>query len=129
MCGATAATTWNQYYQTGLSPRVWGNHPANADTKKPMRSIPTCVGQPAWTAILRLLGLVYPHVCGATYLKTAWDGISTGLSPRVWGNHSRPGAERVGHRSIPTCVGQPSLGRAVHDAIRVYPHVCGATIH
>ena len=71
---------------------------------------------------------VYPHVCGATIACASVLSMDSGLSPRVWGNLPIPLREQTTSRSIPTCVGQPPARYPLPAVLRVYPHVCGATI-
>ena len=91
----------------------------------------------------------YPRVCGATQVRghaqaqavglsprvratdtTRADHRATsGLSPRVRGNHSRPARLLRRHRSIPACAGQPLPDFRSPHAVSVYPRVCGATLY
>ena len=52
---------------------------------------------------------------------------SSGLSPRVRGNHDRVRGGRSADGSIPACAGEPSNDRRAGFLIRVYPRVCGGT--
>ena len=90
------------------------------------RSIPTCVGQPVAGRCCTAGTAVYPHVCGAAHSTIDKAEFVEGLSPRVWGSRHRQPGQRLSARSIPTCVGQPSLALFFFFAIQVYPHVCGA---
>ena len=91
------------------------------------RSIPTCVGQPPNSPLPNPRHMVYPHVCGATCLRSILDTVCVGLSPRVWGNQYLTFREPRYTRSIPTCVGQPLRALSLSSLQEVYPHVCGAT--
>ena len=55
--------------------------------------------------------MVYPRVCGGTLLSAVSVISSSGLSPRVRGNHptQHPRARIVG--SIPACAGEPRWKR------------------
>ena len=127
VCGATIKSVDLPLSAAGLSPRVWGN--LFTPFRRPMtsRSIPTCVGQPIPALKTSSLSPVYPHVCGATIQLLDDEVVGYGLSPRVWGNHQTRLQMRTLPRSIPTCVGQPSLLRTTLFLHEVYPHVCGAT--
>ena len=128
VCGATSLSTCIPAPQIGLSPRVWGNpFDADADELWP-GPIPTCVGQPLVGLGAGRDGAAYPHVCGATGSILAVNIISTGLSPRVWGNQLRQfkNLEEIG--PIPTCVGQPAHSQNGGASPTAYPHVCGATV-
>ena len=85
------------------------------------------MGQPRYVGGGGGGGTVYPHVCGATPGVLSVTSITSGLSPRVWGNHLPEAMGRDKGRSIPTCVGQPSCRQSRPQSLEVYPHVCGAT--
>ena len=71
---------------TGLSPRVRGNHDAERQLESRERSIPACTGEPSCTRGSSTLFRVYPRVYGGT-TSVAWMiGTIAGLSPRVRGN-------------------------------------------
>ena len=91
-----------------------------------MRSIPTCVGQPANILPIKWVCMVYPHVCGAAVWSLPVPSAALGLSPRVWGSHMRTLSACFTIGSIPTCVGQPATCVRAAKNGEVYPHVCGA---
>ena len=86
VCGATDRWRFHCFGVWGLSPRVWGNRQGMQDEALAERSIPTCVGQPAYLDNMSMFNEVYPHVCGATSGIHADPNCLPGLSPRVWGN-------------------------------------------
>ena len=126
VCGAAPLSFARRRRGKGLSPRVWGSHLRRHMSPGYVRSIPTCVGQPAHWIRRYLRPTVYPHVCGAagTWLQTTPG--RDGLSPRVWGSQRYALGQTMPEGSIPTCVGQPNLAAKEHEIRLVYPHVCGA---
>ena len=68
-------------------------------------------------------------MCGGTTHITAAPLRTTGLSPRVRGNHSRQPLGKRQEGSIPACAGEPSTGCFRADNHRVYPRVCGGTVN
>ena len=92
----------------GLSPRVRGNHDAQHQSVHGSRSIPACAGEPGGMMQIRRPGRVYPRVCGGTILLAGVAANTSGLSPRVRGNHFPAGAVPRGAGSIPACAGEPS---------------------
>ena len=52
-----------------------------------------------------------------------------GLSPRVRGNHDKAGIDYEAGGSIPACAGEPTWGWCCDEGGRVYPRVCGGTLH
>ena len=127
MCGGTFLYGGPGGTQTGLSPRVRGNHSPAGPTSSGCRSIPACAGEPVNSGQWSFLGQVYPRVCGGTTPCAGVSATSFGLSPRVRGNH-RPGdLPPVEAGSIPACAGEPHVGVAQSHGAGVYPRVCGGT--
>ena len=105
---------------------MWGSRAKRFSSALLLRSIPTCVGQPAIIHKQNIAQKVYPHVCGAAMPCRSLNMACMGLSPRVWGSPYAEGNLSKGGRSIPTCVGQPSSFCIARSCPTVYPHVCGA---
>ena len=84
------------------------------------------MGQPPQGIASLPLPWVYPHVCGAAAAASTITAHQLGLSPRVWGSQAEEEKHQRQWRSIPTCVGQPSVMTPSKFQIAVYPHVCGA---
>ena len=64
---------------------------------------------------MKLLPLpVYPRVYGGTYIDEERDGVGTGLSPRVRGNHVYTVVDIRKQGSIPACTGEPGRSKAKH---------------
>ena len=126
VCGAAANCHCYEQVSKGLSPRVWGSQIRVLFFTQPLRSIPTCVGQPSARSKKSGKKTVYPHVCGAACVSVISRLVSFGLSPRVWGSLAYLRIKYLQSRSIPTCVGQPQLFFVSMRMKPVYPHVCGA---
>ena len=126
VCGAASCGRAGDRRGRGLSPRVWGSQRGRGSNKRTAGSIPTCVGQPSWLSFCKPFRKVYPHVCGAANPTRRTIIRHRGLSPRVWGSQDLTDCLGKCIRSIPTCVGQPSLSGLNRRMHRVYPHVCGA---
>ena len=106
-CGATDFSRTDSAHVGGLSPRVRGNLRRIAHYNRRVRSIPASAGQPSrslsWTRCSR----VYPRECGATSDRIAEPTSTSGLSPRVRGNHWDGLLGPLLAGSIPASAGQP----------------------
>ena len=72
-------------------------------------------------------GMVYPRLCGGTYIRRGFPLRESGLSPPVRGNPAPAAGHRATAGSIPACAGEPifaPLGQVVDE---VYPRLCGGT--
>ena len=130
VCGGTEGAVSDGTTIWGLSPRVRGNPCASAVAMCHLRSIPACAGEPTGPVHPPARSGpdgVYPRVCGGTHSRETLGRIISGLSPRVRGNHRRPG--RPGHSvgSIPACAGEPACRNRWLGLWQVYPRVCGGT--
>jgi len=85
------------------------------------------VGEPAAACASAAAFRAYPHARGGTILTSPSVQMTTGLSPRTWGNHVDVvvGVARIG--PIPTHVGEPPRGRYSTSIRRAYPHARGGT--
>ena len=109
----------------GSSPRAWGIRVGTLGHGKPLRFIPTCVGntcharqRPCWSS-------VHPHVRGEYTQIIAATQTGTGSSPRAWGIPvCWAWAPKTG-RFIPTCVGNTPVYRWGSHCVSVHPHVRG----
>ena len=79
----------------GLSPQVWGNPSTATLSKATLGSIPTGMGEPRAYHNPPLRNKVYPHRYGGTQGNNPHVHIIWGLSPQVWGNHSRPSSRNL----------------------------------
>ena len=127
VCGGTVVIIGSILPEIGLSPRVRGNRVADASVADRQRSIPACAGEPVTRKMTNVNIRVYPRVCGGTAVARRPAASIAGLSPRVRGNRQRSRHHLLGQRSIPACAGEPTPGRRMKTAIRVYPRVCGGT--
>ena len=127
VCGGTFLYRRGLTTETGLSPRVRGNHIVDVDGEAHYGSIPACAGEPAPCRHLPAAGAVYPRVCGGTLRRELWEATRGGLSPRVRGNPAPVLPGGCSPRSIPACAGEPALFAADGSVQGVYPRVCGGT--
>ena len=112
----------------GLSPRVRGNRRREQPGQVGDRSIPACAGEPNRSRFYQEDDRVYPRVCGGTPCCWIVRLSTTGLSPRVRGNHRHIPTRQRCPGSIPACAGEPLTGGGDIGGGRVYPRVCGGTV-
>ena len=114
-------------YATGLSPRMRGNHPTLRPTTRYHGSIPAHAGEPRAGAETPVWGGVYPRACGGTSTCDRLNVPSTGLSPRMRGNHYHEMLRYYAQGSIPAHAGEPTTNPGPSRPRRVYPRACGGT--
>ncbi len=68
-------------------------------------------------------------MCGGTFFDVWTSAVENGLSPRVRGNQWQPDNDNDPARSIPACAGEPPGQLTGAFLVRVYPRVCGGTLH
>ena len=107
MCGGTKQTYPVPQSLEGLSPRVRGNRAGYTRAAMAKGSIPACAGEPGYHPAGRVMGEVYPRVCGGTTHRQSDDAAGLGLSPRVRGNPGPKTHLDAWGRSIPACAGEP----------------------
>ena len=127
-CGETPGRGLLSVSCRGLSPRLWGNRSSSASAGFSPGSIPTPVGKPPHVLVNRFVLEVYPHACGETLNQIRLQFRRSGLSPRLWGNHTTAELMQASRRSIPTPVGKPLILDLNRDPAKVYPHACGETV-
>ena len=127
VCGGTLPHPTGTVCILGLSPRVRGNHPPRCYGARGERSIPACAGEPEVCAVLLFSVAVYPRVCGGTARVPSKSNTTTGLSPRVRGNHCMVAQHYRRTGSIPACAGEPFPDSGTALSSGVYPRVCGGT--
>ena len=99
--GGTSTGLGETSGETGLSPRVRGNHVGAAGVVRVDRSIPARTGEPFWRAVDRREPRVYPRAYGGTAKLVRRALKANGLSPRVRGNPlaarplAKPNSSRV----------------------------------
>jgi len=125
VCGGIPTSLKDEVQMRGLSPRVRGHHARHHEVVAARRSIPTCAGASSGANVKASASKVYPHVCGGIQLPAGRARDGRGLSPRVRGHLSDPGAAFGSAGSIPTCAGASMPFRRSRRRDRVYPHVCG----
>ena len=126
-CGGTRCRLLAPQSFRGLSPRVRGNLLRIRHRGGGARSIPARAGEPVSSSASIRLPSVYPRACGGTgYLRVRWE-CTTGLSPRVRGNHPS-GLPPAGYPgSIPARAGEPAGWLLPGWKTAVYPRACGGT--
>ena len=127
MCGGTDSGSGPRRGQSGLSPRVRGNHPRGHWLDEREGSIPACAGEPSAPRAGALTRPVYPRVCGGTCTMPLGKIGDVGLSPRVRGNLPGELERVVVAGSIPACAGEPTTCPSNSRCTTVYPRVCGGT--
>ena len=125
--GGTFYNTGKERIETGLSPRVRGNHFFGVHSLGQVGSIPACTGEPGWWRTCAPSGGVYPRVYGGTWIEMEEKTGKRGLSPRVRGNRRRRAARDLDVRSIPACTGEPGKRGIFPCRCGVYPRVYGGT--
>ena len=88
VCGGTFGANDRALANSGLSPRVRGNHAGRYPQGSGKRSIPACAGEPFTRPLCVIQATVYPRVCGGTMICKGYQTWRYGLSPRVRGNRS-----------------------------------------
>ena len=106
-CGGTSRGAIPLSLNTGLSPRLRGNHPAAKALLCAERSIPAPAGEPCKRTIEKQADAVYPRACGGTCVGSHRVYLRYGLSPRLRGNPSRIEVSNSVRRSIPAPAGEP----------------------
>ena len=106
-CGGTGVIQEVVAQPEGLSPRVRGNRGVGGVPELDDRSIPARAGEPRSRRPWSSASWVYPRACGGTPMISTKTPITTGLSPRVRGNHGDPAVVRHRNRSIPARAGEP----------------------
>ncbi len=127
-CGGTLQVAALTQQRGGLSPRVRGNLVGRRRDGDDAGSIPARAGEPSHSGRLRRPAPVYPRACGGTIPQRSPSQASTGLSPRVRGNHPTAVAFAGQHRSIPARAGEPSSPVTPLAPTAVYPRACGGTM-
>ena len=111
--------------ESGSSPRPWGMLERMVDDLRPVRFIPTPVGNACSPSCLWRCAPVHPHARGEC--EPIFSGVvfDSGSSPRPWGMLVCNGHRFIARRFIPTPVGNavPPPGPAPRGA--VHPHARG----
>jgi len=105
VCGEHVLRQSFQLAPGGSSPRVWGTYDLSARLSRPLRFIPTCVGNICIKSMKWSSKTVHPHVCGEHLVSNLTLLCQSGSSPRVWGTFPMTPVVFGINRFIPTCVG------------------------
>ena len=109
----------------GSPPRVWGQRIANATRCQIARFTPTRVGTTLQGSGRFENVPVHPHACGDNLARSLFCSPSIGSPPRVWGQRSGRGSDRLRGRFTPTHVGTTSIATSATSPTSVHPHACG----
>ena len=71
------------------------------------------------------IGAVHPHACGEITHSPVIDAVSSGTSPRLWGDYLENGTRYLFQRYIPTLVGRLVSFASNTSYPTVHPHACG----
>ncbi len=126
-CGGTATSAAAAQLDSGLSPRLRGNHGRPAVRARRPGSIPAPAGEPASRHANHLGHRVYPRACGGTASTETVLLVHHGLSPRLRGNRVGRVSRRRGAGSIPAPAGEPAAADQSSSSWSVYPRACGGT--
>ena len=107
LCRATPARVRN-----GPSPRLWGTPAGCRPDHHRSRAIPTPVGNAGHPRPGASAASGHPHACGERTGVGRLRASMAGPSPRLWGTPGVQEVRGVGHRAIPTPVGNASGGRS-----------------
>ena len=106
-CGGTIAAQSQSPQVPGLSPRMRGNLSRDLGLADRIGSIPAHAGEPARQSVPSSLLGVYPRACGGTRATRNSGVSSSGLSPRMRGNHVTDSPLVADDGSIPAHAGEP----------------------
>ena len=126
-CGGTELSADIAKPTTGLSPRMRGNRPQAIRGRLGIGSIPAHAGEPSDCVAQKLGHGVYPRACGGTFEKPATMAFTSGLSPRMRGNHGHWQIPLRKPGSIPAHAGEPYSSCDQTWMPGVYPRACGGT--
>ena len=126
-CGGTVAAKDLRIGDSGLSPRVRGNHQVLPGMGCPGGSIPARAGEPSTWIGRMAMAKVYPRACGGTSQPLTGPSAAQGLSPRVRGNRSQALVQADLQGSIPARAGEPPTWLGKVSPWTVYPRACGGT--
>ena len=114
--------------QHGSSPRTWGTLLRGHADRRPVRFIPTHVGNTAYSRVRSRPRTVHPHARGEHMQGHLALRGNAGSSPRTWGTQFRTELKRVMGRFIPTHVGNTFRRIGFVHWCAVHPHARGEHI-
>ena len=105
-CGENSSGVSSIGIENGTSPRVWGEPVGRDDVDEAPRDIPTRVGRTGHRGQSCSALSGHPHACGENDATEQLARLTSGTSPRVWGEHEARATNPVDLRDIPTRVGR-----------------------
>ena len=127
-CGGTLPLNAARCAETGLSPRMRGNHdsiPCKLAGKGP---IPANAGEPVFAGFGKDSRWAYPRECGGTWMPPISMRRSSGLSPRMRGNRVSFVSIFGPSGPIPANAGEPIFPPQPRESSGAYPRECGGTL-
>ena len=112
-------------FHVGSSPHKWGIRGLQQQEYRPLRFIPTQVGNTIIPARLYSPYAVHPHTSGEYFLHIAEGIHPAGSSPHKWGIQAPCCQEALAWRFIPTQVGNTSQPHRRPSPNPVHPHTSG----
>ena len=123
--GEHALSILSRKTRAGSSPRTWGTHRPRHRAGRPVRFIPTHVGNTHLRHRAHAGEPVHPHARGEHAGQVPSDALAIGSSPRTWGTPYFIHRHRHLARFIPTHVGNTPGLEASRRARSVHPHARG----
>ena len=124
-CGDKNSKQSPHVYQSGSSPRVWGQVLRLYKDLSLSGIIPTRVGTRKSAALHTLTLWDHPHACGDKSSDVLDENGEYGSSPRVWGQASSFLLCAQSHGIIPTRVGTSFKYHRLFLLTWDHPHACG----
>ena len=115
--------TWRRL--VGPSPRGWGNPEGSSSMTSAQRAIPTRVGKSSRSAAMIRHPAGHPHAGGEILGNAAHPILSSGPSPRGWGNRLDCRFDVRPCRAIPTRVGKSAASSVDTLSQTGHPHAGG----
>ena len=128
-CGEIQSASIGPRWDSGTSPRLWGDSRQNFIKPQMKRYIPTPVGRFQSTTSYAPPLTVHPHACGEIVFHAQNKRPVSGTSPRLWGDLTTQRCCQSRVRYIPTPVGRFDLHSPALKRRSVHPHACGEIYH
>ncbi len=124
-CGEHKPSSKAAQPDDGSSPRMWGTPDCEPVRSLSPRFIPTHVGNTLTIRASERPAPVHPHACGEHRCPPSARRPGCGSSPRMWGTLLHARLHALGHRFIPTHVGNTIGRQGLVERLPVHPHACG----
>ncbi len=124
-CGENVRYFFCCGWNSGPSPRVWGELRRLSGSFECLRTIPTRVGRTKWQNNSFGNDADHPHACGENSTTRCEPNSPNGPSPRVWGELWSALQCGQCHRTIPTRVGRTRSRQWLTQQLSDHPHACG----